>query len=479
MAALAVTCVIPWAKPSPAFGFAEDLCMIVSPNAPRKGKVMNCFDIHCNDDLEFGSFKSLRCTAKQVVQAGLTSVDLVPIRGRSMVHFDATYVIAQALGMSATDAYWVAAYNEAVDQGSYQAYDTAGNGLAAYTTLEIPGVRRTNMPAGGTFFHFVPPVKENVVLDKLDVTSPAEAPLMHVRQWAFGERDTLCRFGLASVPFTNSPGCFQLPQRDYAISYKFPLTSAQNSGGVPVRIHGGEVQLADSPLPADILPLVKIGVYVHTAADRASHHQCTDISPFTRDEDGRFIINFNTTCTQGVHAAQHGLEIGHPELPPRTKLAVELTYDELKAWLEKFPAWRKNKPVNVTREALVADVLDGLRPAKAEDRLAAYHGLWDRYGLCGLPGDEAKDRTCFAAGKGGQPEAKAGAKTGATTGTTEVNASATGGTKSTGTGGSKTSGTSATKTSGTSATKSTGTSATETSGTSATKTSGTSDKQAK
>lgn len=384
--------------PATAYGFAEDMCMIVANNAPRQGKIINCFDLHCNDDLEFGSFKSARCTMKQMVMAGLNTVEALPIRGRSMVHFDATYVIAQALGMNATDAYWLAAYDQAVDQSSYQAYDKQGEGLAKYTTLEIPGVRRTNLPVGGTFFHFVPPLKPTQIVDRLEIQSDTEAPLRHVRDWAFGDRETLCRFALTAEPFKNVPGCFTLRnpegKDEDAISFKFPFASSGEGPGIVSKVVGGEVQLSESPLPADMLPLIKMGVYIHAMADRISHHACCDVSPIQREE-GRFVLNFGPGCDQATHASLHGLEVGHKELPIRTRVAIETTYDEISAWLAKHPEWRKGKPAKVKKDQLVADLLNGLKPEQAEDRVKAYRKLWDKYKICGLPGDEAKNRTCF------------------------------------------------------------------------------------
>jgi len=252
------------------------------------------------------------------------------------------------------------------------------------------------MAVGGTFFHFVPPRLQTTIEKKLNINGDAEAPLRHVRSWAFGERDTLCRFGLASEPYTNAPGCFELRDKlAEAIGFKFPATSKDDSWGLLTRLAGGEVQLSEEPLPEPIVPLIRLGVYLHAMADRHSHHACLDESPLNRLPDGRFEVIFGPHCTQTDHVVQHGFETGHKELPPRTSQAIEMTYDDIHAWLEKFPAWRKNKPNPVSREALVADLLDALRPPKADQRIKAMRKLWDAHKLCGLPGDEAKGRTCF------------------------------------------------------------------------------------
>lgn len=47
--------------------------------------------------------------------------------GRSMVHADSTYFIAQALGYRADVAYWITAYNEVTDYTQYKPLDQCGN----------------------------------------------------------------------------------------------------------------------------------------------------------------------------------------------------------------------------------------------------------------------------------------------------------------------------------------------------------------
>ncbi len=42
-----------------------------------------------------------------------------PLGGRSLVHTDSTYIIARKVGFSVRDAYWIAAYSEATDLGTF------------------------------------------------------------------------------------------------------------------------------------------------------------------------------------------------------------------------------------------------------------------------------------------------------------------------------------------------------------------------
>ncbi|HEY4117257.1 MAG TPA: hypothetical protein VGM56_05355, partial [Byssovorax sp.] len=45
---------------------------------------------------------------------------------RSTVHVDAPYIAAQLVGFSPDDAYWIAAYSEATDRGTFEPRDETG-----------------------------------------------------------------------------------------------------------------------------------------------------------------------------------------------------------------------------------------------------------------------------------------------------------------------------------------------------------------
>jgi hypothetical protein len=81
--------------------------------------------------------------------------------GRSMIHADSTYFIAQALGYRADVAYWIAAYNENADYAVYAPIDqcgvqaTATNSGASYITAKFNGFQRTNNKSDGPLYHYV------------------------------------------------------------------------------------------------------------------------------------------------------------------------------------------------------------------------------------------------------------------------------------------------------------------------------------
>src|SRR6185503_11113290 len=81
--------------------------------------------------------------------------------GRSMIHADSTYFIAQALGYRADVAYWIAAYDEVTDYGQYLPIDQCGVQASAqnsgrnFISAAFNGFVRTNANTDGPLDHYV------------------------------------------------------------------------------------------------------------------------------------------------------------------------------------------------------------------------------------------------------------------------------------------------------------------------------------
>ena len=81
--------------------------------------------------------------------------------GRSMIHADSTYFIAQALGYRADVAYWITAYNEVTDYAQYKPLDQCGNEASTtnsgsnYISAQFNGFQRTNGNTDGPLDHYV------------------------------------------------------------------------------------------------------------------------------------------------------------------------------------------------------------------------------------------------------------------------------------------------------------------------------------
>lgn len=147
--------------------------------------------------------------------------------GRSMVHMDATYVIAQAVGFSAEAAFWIAAYDEAVDKGSFKPTNECGNFLSPDRMPEdMTGFNRFHLCAGGSEFHYlVKSSRPNASRSALDLPFLGKEPteedwredgqLVQTRTWALGERSGLCVNGITAAcdgQSTSLPGsgaCYQ------------------------------------------------------------------------------------------------------------------------------------------------------------------------------------------------------------------------------------------------------------------------------
>jgi hypothetical protein len=130
----------------PADAFLEDLCL---PRRKSDGVLSWC--------IQPNSPKSNPNRAS--VQQTLDFVTIKP--GRSMIHADSTYFIAQALGYRADVAYWIAAYDEVTDYGVYQPIDQCGvqasksNSGANYITATFNGFVRTNKNTDGPLDHYI------------------------------------------------------------------------------------------------------------------------------------------------------------------------------------------------------------------------------------------------------------------------------------------------------------------------------------
>lgn len=253
------------------------------------------------------------CGVSAAVSA-LSSTFLTPLTGkgaRSTIHTDATYLLAQAAGFSARDAYVVAIYDAATDMGQYVHRDQHG-GLAVdpqdciggaprtdcwLLSQTIGGVVRNNFRDGGLFFHFMASAHVESAGEGLApaVSDAQREPFLHsLKRWAY-DGGPLCVAGLADAARS---GCFASAAR----------ATSSLAGRMPYESEGGalasvdwvstiaEQKIATDPVSgvntpasalanyvaAEDLPLARLGIYLHALADRISHYRCIDAS----DVDG-------------------------------------------------------------------------------------------------------------------------------------------------------------------------------------------------
>src|SRR5262245_52256151 len=204
------------ARPGDAHAFAEDLCY-----AQGGGPLVSCAPL---PDVCRPAGKQTN-TCKAAIIAVAARQRNASDGGRSSVHTDVTYLLAQAVGFSATDAYWIAAYDEATDLGWFDPRDNSsmpvGNG--AFTTASVTGFVRTDAQVGGPLLHVIAPYNQGLDtpppgIDGLhpDPDDPAtEVTLANFRAWALAASSAArpaCTAGLtvpsAAGDYATGAACF-------------------------------------------------------------------------------------------------------------------------------------------------------------------------------------------------------------------------------------------------------------------------------
>lgn len=391
--------------PPAAQGFAEDVCYTENGAPPH-----NCGPLppECPiDDPDaplcgLGAFATYGFTLRR------------PLGGRSLVHTDSTYIIARSVGFSAQDAYWIAAYDEATDLGSFVPREVDGRPVPdadALTTKDISGLVRTHFATGGFLFHFLPTLRGP--LDPLpdglhpDVADTAhEVMLTHLRRWAMagpGSAAPLCTAGFTNPApdgdYATGTTCYGSPQPaqidgTYAVvapvAYPFTNETGEQVVSGTVRSSQFDSWIGDNSWNA------RIGIYLHALGDRISHHVCTDAGTITppRPDRPEFRIDLNVpTCDQGPHALRHEYETGVnftglAAEDRTTEAMLSMAYDELVAFARERGTLDQRATAPDVKVALVTD---GLVPAlQIHDPVARLNAVVDvgcRAGVPAFPGN--------------------------------------------------------------------------------------------
>jgi hypothetical protein len=404
--------VLAW--PGDAHGFAEDLCY-----SPGGGPIASCLPLPA----------VCRPVGNTSLLCQLAVIRLVGQRGnfdggRSSVHTDVTYILAQAVGFSPTDAYWIAAYDEATDLGSFTPRDSNSMpvGDGSLTTADISGVMRTNLMSGGALLHFVapyngggttpPPGVDGLRPDPTD--ADVEVTLANFRAWAMAPSSSAapaCTAGLTarspSGDYATGATCYPSSPLDGSISAfgPFDLPLATLTG--PQLIQGGDAPLFAPDFDALVATdgaqdasaahaaSARLGVYLHFLADRISHHVCGDHSVISGpSETGFFADLSDAECNQPIHLLRHAWETGVPfarlAAQDRTTIAVlQAVYDELVAFARARGVLRPGADDRARKAVYVANLARALQEFEAIDRIEALNAVGCSQGLVPLPGQPA------------------------------------------------------------------------------------------
>lgn len=404
------------AHPRHASAFFEDLCY-----APGGGPLTSCSPLP--DACRPAGTDSAACKAAiiAVTARRRNSSD----GGRSSIHTDVTYLLAQAVGFSATDAYWIAAYDEATDLGSFTPRDNDSRsvGGGALTTASITGVVRTDRTSGGSLLHVIAPYHHGLATpvpgidglhpDPTDVHT--EVTLANFRAWALAASS-------AAKPACTAGLTTRSPAGDYATGAACYPTGTAITGSVslfgplalPINAQTGPQLVQDSASPIlapgfDALVATdgahdpdaahaadaRLGVYLHLLADRISHHVCEDVSVISGPTAAGFQVDLTSPeCAQPIHLLRHAWETGvdFARLAPqdRTTLAMlSSVYQELVAFARARGVLRPGADTPATEAAFIAPLATALENFTAPDRVAALDAIGCAHGLTPLPGQPA------------------------------------------------------------------------------------------
>jgi hypothetical protein len=410
---------------SPAQAFTEDLCFV---DRQQNEVVDNCYHLD-NARCEAGD-ESPRCrTQASVDVAFMLSNDT---NARSMVHVDATYLMAQAFGFTAARAHTIAAYDQAADQGQYIPHGPDGaplvtveecaapnsNPYCAYTTIDVEALDRLDDVSGGNVLHYggvVNPAASTAgsdgyvaghQIDAANLDPHSDAMLVHWRNWALTPSvNQVCALGLTN----------QSPNGDYATGTGCFGDGTQVMTGEATILGGGrftndfvivlEDQVfrwaADGVTPeltaagfdaeaGRYASEARFGIYLHFAQDRVSHNLCQDWSRIDGPEtSGDWDMDYDhPECSAPIHALRHAWEVGYydatklTERERTTEHGLALTFDEL----ERYAQLRLQRPRTVDRAQMLSQLETVLSVKNPVDRQQAMTDLMDTYNVDRLPG---------------------------------------------------------------------------------------------
>lgn len=399
--------------PCIALGFADDLCFDINTN-----KMFNCLDKEpdCAPPNDSKSCK-LTTTKTMVDSIGRTKPP------RSMVHTDATFYIAQAVGIHYDAAHRIAAYDQSIDLGEYVPANYQGDPIihparcesnkppaeCKYFTKPLNGLVRTNLATGGSFFHYgalnnpdnLPvngfnPLKNDPLVENM---------ITNLRSWIY-TNNLLCTAGLnglqAGTCYLKSngkPGQIfgTLPtlERESHLDLHFKSIIEEQV------IHEDETQTVYASDLANYVGSndaadAKVGIYLHTLQDRISHHNCIDTTSMTRPGSTpgeNFVATYpRQSCHQTAHLVWHTWETGQKQaadVPPAQRTlypALDLTYDELLSYAKSKGMARPHAGDPAYKKAVLDGIFNALQLSTAEQRMVALLKAMDDFKFQRLPG---------------------------------------------------------------------------------------------
>jgi hypothetical protein len=421
---------------SSADAVGVDICY----NNPDAGVplVSNCIevDLQCRTSNLIPP-EQLACRVAATAQSvsGLSGSNTI-IGGRSLLHSDSTYLMAQLMGYTPWQAYQVMIYDEATDQSDYYPFDQSGRAMVSdeqitscraqwgtatmlrscwTLTPVVNGLYKFNSTTGGMLLHLHARYSPNgapppTLAFPTDYFSRANAPyeplVNNLRAWAFGRRPDACVSGIVARNQSNeraAPPCevqervINSPQNLFAAGVTLlAVPFVSELGTLTINDDDRGTALAsDRSFQTYIAPhqvgFAKFGVFLHALGDRISHHECTDRSWFQRSSTGDYDSTYDSVyCAQGSHFLWHVWEQGTDQDPSNLEgeyrtlqPTLETVYDQLLEYarLRGIPARQ-----NLDKQAIVNRLVGVLGISDAQTRLDAMVALMQEYQALPLPG---------------------------------------------------------------------------------------------
>lgn len=421
------------------YGFGVDVCFS-SPNT-GKSTIRNCLNTKksCRTS-HLDSKKAIGCRLRALYDgvSGLSGANAI-IGGRSLVHSDSTYLMAQLIGFSAWQAYQMMIYSEATDQAKYTAFNEKGEQILTdaeseqcranwnqdaphnclILTPELNGIYKFNFDTGGMLLHLharystqnkLPPVPLFPTDYFSEENREYENLLTNFRAWVFDEREDACAAGITQKmvwPETIHSPCaptqytlkspmslFSLGLSKLTIPFVTQLGTLilekvdANNPSSYILAHNKSFQNYITPHEVSF---AKIGIFVHALADRYSHHMCIDSSYFYQKTNQNYTSVYSAPyCAQGSHFLWHVWEQGTHQTNQNLSIEHQTMRPALGAVYEQLIAYAKyeNIPINqaIHKQEILDDLILVLQTFDPKERLQKMVELMEKNNILPLPG---------------------------------------------------------------------------------------------
>ena len=416
-----------------AYAFGQDVCFAPEENTTTN-QIVNCIGVGQNcrtSHLSHAMEKLCRLAATRDSLNGLNGSTVVG--GRSLVHTDATYIMAQLIGFTPWQAYEMAIYSEATDQSFYTPFAQNGSQLLSneeldtcqagwsdtmsrnclLTTPEVNGLSRFNASTGGMWLHLHARYSEDgqalpTLPFPVDYLAPeyakSEKLLNDFHAWVFDQKSSMCVYGITQNKDSNS--CAEataiiespvnlgpLKIAKLSIPFVTPLgtfviNDNEQNGKSPVLAEDDSLQSYLSPQEA---AYAKMGIFVHALADRYSHHMCSDRSYFFQAADDNYHTVFcNPYCAQGSHFLWHVWEQGTAQNDANLDTNFQTIRPALDAVYTQLLSYAQHRGIRIQtlidRDTLINRLTAVLSIYDPSERLTKMVQLTEDYQLLPLPG---------------------------------------------------------------------------------------------